>query len=41
MALRLYLSSNTVRRHIQNAYEKLGVNNKILAVKKAREMPLL
>ncbi len=41
IAQRLYLSSNTVRRHIQNSYEKLGVNNNILAVKKAKEMNLL
>lgn len=41
IAQRLCLSSNTVRRHIQNAYEKLGVNNNILAVKKAKEMNLL
>lgn len=41
IAQRLYLSPNTVRRHLQNVYEKLGVTNKTLAVKKAKELNLL
>jgi len=41
IAQRLYLSPNTIRRHLQNVYEKLGVTNKTLAVKKAKELNLL
>jgi len=41
IAQRLYLSPNTIRRHLQNVYEKLGVTNKTLVVKKAKELNLL
>ncbi|MEN6389376.1 MAG: LuxR C-terminal-related transcriptional regulator [Syntrophomonas sp.] len=41
VAEKLYLSPNTVKRHLQNAYEKLGTNNKILALKRARELNIL
>ena len=37
IAEKLYLSHNTVRRHLQNIYEKLGASNKTLALKKAKE----
>ena len=33
----LYLSLNTVRRHLQNTYRKLGATNKTLALKIAKE----
>jgi LuxR family transcriptional regulator, maltose regulon positive regulatory protein len=37
IAEKLYLSHNTVRRHLQNIYEKLGASNKTIALKKAEE----
>lgn len=30
----LFISQNTVKRHIQNIYTKLGVNNKVAAIRK-------
>jgi len=41
IATKLYMSQNTVRRHLQNVYDKLGVNNKTLAIKKAKELNFL
>ncbi len=41
IAAKLYLSLNTVRRHLQNAYDKLGVSNKTLAINKARELRII
>lgn len=41
IAENLCLSNNTVRRHLQNTYEKLGVNNKTLAINKARELNMI
>lgn len=41
IAAKLYLSLNTVRRHLQNAYDKLGVGNKTLAIKKAKELRII
>ena len=38
---RLFISVTTVRYHIKNIYQKLEVNNKMLAIKKARELNLL
>ena len=35
------LSETTVRYHIKNIYQKLEVNNKVLAIKKAQELKLL
>ncbi len=41
IAEKLCLSPNTVRRHLQNIYIKLSVNNKTLAINKAKEMNML
>lgn len=38
---RLFISVTTVRYHIKNIYQKLGVNNKVLAIKKAQEKGLI
>lgn len=37
IAANLYISYHTVRKHIENIYRKLQVNNKVEAVKKARD----
>ena len=37
----LFISVTTVRYHIKNIYQKLEVNNKVLAIKKAQELNLL
>jgi LuxR family transcriptional regulator, maltose regulon positive regulatory protein len=41
IAVELYLSVHTVRTHIKNIYGKLGVNRRIEAVHKARDLKLL
>ena len=41
IAALLYISVPTVRYHIKNIYQKLGVNNKISVLTKAREAGLL
>lgn len=41
MADRLYLSVSGVKKHLENIYAKLGVNNKIRAVQRAKEENLL
>lgn len=35
---KLYISKNTVKRHLQNIYHKLGVHNKTTAIKKYLEL---
>lgn len=37
----IYISIATVRYHIKNIYQKLDVNNKILALRKAKDMNLI
>lgn len=41
IAPRLFISVPTVRYHVKNLYRKLGVNNKLAAVDRARELRLL
>jgi ATP/maltotriose-dependent transcriptional regulator MalT len=41
IAKRLFLSSNTLKAHTQNIYQKLDVHNRMEAVNKARELGLL
>jgi LuxR family maltose regulon positive regulatory protein len=41
IAHKLMVSLNTVRTHIQNAYTKLGVNNRRAAIRRAEELHLL
>lgn len=41
MGEKLYLSVSTIKRYIEHIYEKLDVNNKIAAIKKAEKMNIL
>jgi len=41
MAQALVITVGTVKRHITNIYGKLGVNNRVQAVAKARELNVL
>lgn len=41
IAEKLFLSINTIHYHTKNIYNKLGVNNRTLAIFKARELNLL
>ncbi|MCR9226691.1 MAG: response regulator transcription factor [Flavobacteriaceae bacterium] len=41
IAKNLFLSPNTVRKHIENIYKKLQVHNKLEAVQKARRQSLI
>lgn len=38
IAINLYISKGTVRKHIENLYRKLDVNNKVDAINKINEM---
>lgn len=40
IAKQMHLSENTVKAHIQNIFRKLGVNNRVLAAARARELGL-
>ena len=37
----IYISIATVRCHVKNIYQKLDVNNKILALRKAKDLNLI
>ena len=41
IARHLVVSLNTVRTHTKNVYMKLGVNNRMAAVRRGRELDLL
>lgn len=41
IADQLYVSTNTIKTHLKNIYEKLGVSNRRAAVTQARELDLL
>lgn len=41
IAERLFVSENTVKTHSSRVFEKLGVNRRVQAVQKARELRLL
>jgi two-component system, LytTR family, response regulator len=41
IALRLYITGETVKFHIKNVYNKLGVNNRVQALLRARELRIL
>jgi LuxR family maltose regulon positive regulatory protein len=41
VASRLFLSSNTIKVHARNIYDKLGVNNRTQAVARARALGIL
>ena len=38
IAEQLFISPNTVKRHVQNIYHKMDVNNKTLAIRKYHEL---
>ena len=41
MARQLQISPNTVKTHVARVYEKLGVQRRIQAIDKARELALI
>ena len=41
IAEKLFISTATVRFHIRNLYDKLGVNNKVAMIRRARDMHLI
>ena len=41
IAARLVIEESTIRTHLRNIYRKLGVNSRLQAVQRARELQLL
>jgi LuxR family maltose regulon positive regulatory protein len=41
IADQLYVSNNTVKYHLKNLYGKLGVNNRVKLITKARRLDLV
>lgn len=41
IASQLFISVNTVKKHITNIFNKLGVENRVLAIEKSRQLKLL
>jgi ATP/maltotriose-dependent transcriptional regulator MalT len=41
IGLRLFLSTETIKKHVYNTYQKLGVHDRASAMERAKELKLL